>query len=157
MTGFDGAGFDRFVISQFASTPGQIPSRSLTVSRHCLSRACKQRRAIALTLGEHRPYDANHLVGQCDSHDVDVSTRGELIQPGTETGRLLVPALQHRAGSVREQFAQVTVSTLASSRHFEPARCRPSEKPRHDVHLYLVFIGDLTESLIQGVGDRQQS
>ena len=95
------------------SKPG-VPCQA-SIADQRLRRDHRQWRPIGLAFGQHRPCDASHLVGQCDSRDVGVNSRCKLAEPCTETRRLLVPALQHGACSAHEQSSQVVVSALADA------------------------------------------
>jgi hypothetical protein len=65
------------------SKPGDQCQAS--IADQCLRRDHRQRRSIGFAFGQHRPGDASHLVGQCDSRNVRVNSGCKLAEPYTET------------------------------------------------------------------------
>ena len=65
------------------SKPGEQCQAS--IADQCLRRDHRQRRSIGFAFGQHRPGDASHLVGQCDSRNVRVNSGCKLAEPYTET------------------------------------------------------------------------
>ena len=110
-TGFESAGFDRCVISWFASRPGRNHrlrssrwsvdvgianaiskpgfSQASSADQLCCGCTDHDRRPIGFILSEYSPGHTRQLIGQGYCGHVTVEAGCELSQPRTQTGRLL--------------------------------------------------------------------
>jgi len=93
------------------SLPGGI-CRPVASDRGSVGR---HRWSVYFPLGQHCPGDARQLIGQRDGRHMGVLSRGQPLQPATQTGRLLVAHLQDSASTLDEESSQIGVASFADA------------------------------------------
>lgn len=85
---------------------------------------------IPLTLRQHSPGDTRHLVGHGNRRDIHMRSLLQAACPGRYWRRPVAQEMQHRSGSVNEQFAQVSIAMLRDADKLGLATRR--DMPRHE-------------------------